>query len=172
MNDQHMMKTTYYLTELIPARSEWAQTLERYAQDEKIPIIDPLSMHVIQQLLLIHQPTQILEIGTAIGYSALRMHEVIPDATILTIEKNNRMYDLANEHIKKYATNENISIIQGDALDVIENLPTDYAFDFVFIDAAKSQYERFFTAVEPHITEGCMIVADNVLFRGYVVEQT
>lgn len=169
MKDNHINRTTNYIQSLTSHSPVWAQHLERYAKIEGIPIIDRESMQFIIQILHLHQPKRILEIGTAIGYSALRMHEALPEATIITLEKNAEMCQIAAKNIRKQGAKDEIHLVQGDALEQINRLSIYEApVDFVFIDAAKAQYKQYVKAVEPMLSKGSIILSDNVLFRGYV----
>lgn len=161
-----------YLQQTIPEGKQWAYSLEKYAKKNNIPIMDPVSMNFLNQLILMRTPASILEIGTAIGYSALRMHDVLPNATIVSIEKNEAMFDIAKENVAKYKRLNTIELIHGDALIEIDKLmKANRKFDFIFIDAAKVQYKRFFSAIQPLINEQGVVVCDNVLFRGYVIHE-
>lgn len=165
----HTNETNAYIKSITPLSSTWAQRLENDALEERIPILDRVSMQFLLQLIRLQQPKRILEVGTAIGYSALRMHEVVPNAQIVTLEKNDHMYSKAKENIAAYASTNQIEVIKGDALEKINKLRHEEAtFDFVFIDAAKSQYKQYVIAIEPMLPSGSIIVADNVLFRHYV----
>src|SRR5699024_5170278 len=115
----HMNKTRQYIESLTSSKSTWVKKLEEYALENRVPIIDAPSMNLLLQLIRMHQPKRILEIGTAIAYSALRMHEIVPDSQVLTIEKNVEMYEKAKENTSRYAINDTIEIIHGDALDVL-----------------------------------------------------
>jgi len=168
MKASHIDKTRQYIESLTPVSTSWAKLLEGYALEHRIPIIEASSMHFIKQLILIHQPKRILEIGTAIGYSALCMHEMLPEAELISIEKNEEMYELALANIKAYAKNDKIKVLKGDALTLLERFSKEDMFDFVFIDAAKGQYERFFQMIDPLVRQGGLIVSDNILFRDYV----
>lgn len=173
MEDIHINNLTDYIESITPESSPWAQTLESFAKEHRIPIIDRVSMQFILQLIRLHQAKKILEIGTAIAYSALRMHELVPDANIITIEKNEQMCDIANRNIANYALNNHIKVIHGDALEQLAGLrEQDQQFDFVFIDAAKGQYEQYLTAIDPMLKAGSVIVSDNVLFREFVTRDT
>ena len=168
MKASHIDKTRQYIESLTPVSTSWAKLLEGYALEHRIPIIEASSMHFIKQLILIHQPKRILEIGTAIGYSALCMHEMLPEAELISIEKNEELYELALANIKAYAKNDKIKVLKGDALTLLERFSKEDMFDFVFIDAAKGQYERFFQMIDPLVRQGGLIVSDNILFRDYV----
>lgn len=166
---EHINKTSNEIETRILEQPTWLLQLEAYAKEHRVPIIDRISLELLLQLIRLHKPKRILEIGTAIGYSALCMHDTCPDAEIITLEKNEDMYALAIDHIRKYRKKDQIRLIKGDALDSIKKLEeTNHSFDFVFIDAAKGQYKRFVEAVEPLLTKGSLIVCDNVLFRQYV----
>ena len=164
-----MINTIQYVDELIPQPPKWAVQLEQYAKVKRIPIIDKVSLQLLLQIILIKQPKNILEIGTAIAYSTLRMHEIVPNAQITSLEKNEMMYEEALRNVELYSQNNHIKILLGDALETIERLPKEETFDFVFIDAAKSQYHRYFNAVDPLLIKGGVIVTDNVLFRNLVL---
>lgn len=169
MDYEHMINTIQYVDELIPQPPKWAVQLEQYAKVKRIPIIDKVSLQLLLQIILIKQPKNILEIGTAIAYSTLRMHEIVPNAQITSLEKNEMMYEEALRNVELYSQNNHIKIMLGDALETIERLPKEESFDFVFIDAAKSQYHRYFNAVDPLLIKGGVIVTDNVLFRNLVL---
>src|SRR5690625_5290523 len=140
MTDTHINKVRQYVQSLTPEIPIWALKLEQYAEENRVPIIDRVSVHFLLQLIRMHQPTTILEIGTAIGYSALRMHEVVPKANIITIEKNEEMFAKAKKNITLHEANNYVTVIQGDALEHLKRLLKQEAlFDFAFIDAAKGQ---------------------------------
>ncbi|WP_404453131.1 O-methyltransferase [Virgibacillus necropolis] len=165
MNDELLNQ---YLQETIPLNEEWVNKLESYAKENHVPIMDAVSMHFLQQLIRIHQPARILEIGTAIGYSALRMLQANPNATITTIERDEERFKYALDVIKAQNKLQQIQVIHGDALEVVEEIRNQDQFDFMFIDAAKGQYKRFFELYSPSIRKGGLIISDNVLFKGYV----
>lgn len=161
-----------YVNEIIPKGTEWMCSLENYASEHRVPIMEKDSMHFLTQLVRIKQPASILEIGTAIGYSALRMHEACGSATITTLEKNETMYNQAVANIHAQGKSEQIHVLLGDAEQSLEELTAQKAsFDFIFIDAAKGQYKNYFTLVQPLIRPHGIIVCDNVLFKGYVADE-
>ena len=162
-----------YLTEHVTKRTDDFEALEAFAIEHRVPIMEPVSMNFLTQLVRIHQPETILELGTAIGYSALRMLDATPAARLTTVEKDVKMYELAQSNIAKRQKESSIVQLQGDALEVIAELvANEQTFDFIFIDAAKAQYQRFFDAVQPLTKKGTMIVCDNILFKGYVVDES
>lgn len=156
-----------YLKSLLPYKEDWIIKMEKQAKAEKIPIMDPVSMHFLVQFVQMTEPKHILEIGTAIGYSTLRMHTGAPDAKITTIEKEASRFEQASEYIKMNKKQDYINIIYGDALEVLQDLPRN-TYDLIFIDAAKGQYERFFNLSSSLLTKKGIIVSDNILFRGFV----
>lgn len=166
-----MEKEKAYLLETVPKSSEWME-LEKYAQQYHIPIMEPVSMHFLCQLLRIHQPETILEIGTAIGYSALRMAQALPKSFITTIERDDTLVEIARDNINKRNMSEKINIIHDDALEQMTLMNRQKCqYDFIFIDAAKGQYESFFTLAESLLIDKGIIVCDNILFRGYVADR-
>lgn len=165
---EQMDKLTAYLTETIESHASW-QRLESYAKENRVPIMEPVSMQFMLTLLQMRKPEHILEVGTAIGYSAMRMAATLPHAKITTIEKNNDMIDIAAENIAARSMTGQIEQLEGDAADVMAALSTDgEKYDFIFIDAAKGQYEHYFRLADQLLSAEGVIVCDNILFRGYV----
>lgn len=158
-----------YLLQRLPPVEKWIQTLEKQASKENIPIMDQISMNFLTQLVSIKKPSRILEIGTAIGYSALRMHEAYPSASIITIEKDEYRYKQAIKHIKEQNKQENIQVIYGDAEKELDRLiQMEEQFELIFIDAAKSIYKELFRKSCLLLKKEGLILSDNVLFRGYI----
>ncbi|MCC9877640.1 O-methyltransferase, partial [Streptococcus agalactiae] len=112
--------------------------LEAFAKQENIPIIPHETATYFRFLMQTLQPKHILEIGTAIGFSALLMAENAPEAKITTIDRNEEMIALAKENFAKYDNHNQITLLEGDAVDVLQTL--DKSYDFVFMDSAKSKY--------------------------------
>lgn len=163
-------KVITYLDSLVPTRNDLVTKMEKLAQLENVPIMDLVGMETLLQLLRLSQPRRILEIGAAIGYSAIRMAQAIPDVTIVTIERDEHRYQQAKQHIAEAGLSERIELIFGDALEVQAQIAQQGPFDLIFVDAAKGQYERFFTMYEPLLNDLGVIITDNVLFRGLVAE--
>lgn len=158
-----------YLLKHILGREKWMSELEEYAHFHHIPIMERVSMNYLTQLILIHQPKRILEIGTAIGYSSLRMHHINPSANIVTIEKNEQMFQLAKLNVEKYQQQNTIELLYGDGLEHLEQLKNNaHYFDFIFIDAAKAQYKSYFNVSKNILNPNGIIVCDNILFKSYV----
>ncbi|WP_010196087.1 O-methyltransferase [Bacillus sp. m3-13] len=163
-------KVISYLNTLTPQRNELVSNMEKLAEVENVPIMDLVGMETLLQLLRLSAPKRILEIGAAIGYSAIRMAQALPEATIVTIERDEHRYLQAKSHIEQAGLQDRIHLIFGDALEVLDQVEKEAPFDFIFVDAAKGQYERFFTMYETLLNEMGIIITDNVLFRGMVAE--
>ena len=122
-------------------------------------------------LLSIQKPDRILEIGSAIGYSAIRMAQSLPRTLITTIERDNERYIKAVENIGTSGLANRIQIIEADALLLEKELLTDEPYDALFIDAAKGQYKRFFEKYSPFISSGGVIYCDNMFLHGMVLRE-
>ncbi|MCU9592928.1 O-methyltransferase [Caldibacillus thermolactis] len=166
MLDQNLIA---YLYEKLPKRTNLFQEIEQLAKDNHVPIMDPYSMETVLQILRIFQPTKILEIGTAIGYSALRMSDAT-NAQIVTIERDEERIKTAEAYIEKANKSDQIVLLKGDAFDLLNEVRTHGPFDCLFIDAAKGQYKRFFENFTPFLSNRSLIITDNVLFKGFVYE--
>ena len=143
--------------------------LRKYAEENNVPIIKRDSLVLIQALLNMIDAKSMLEIGTAIGYSALSFVCSKDDLHVDTIERNEEMYKLAINNIKKINKEENINVIFKDALEVENDCLQKY--DVIFIDAAKAQYQKFFDKYSPLLNDNGIILTDNIIFHGCVEEQ-
>lgn len=130
--------------------------------------MEKVSIELLLQLLSLKKPKKILEVGTAIGYSAIRMAEALPDAEIYTIERNAKRYEEATRNIEELHFKDRIHVFFGDAIESAKTVQTMAPYDVIFIDAAKGQYQRFFELFEPMLSDDGMIITDNVLFKGLV----
>lgn len=166
------MKQEDYLQSLLSKPSTAVSEMESYAKEQRVPIMEPLGIDFLMQLIRIHQPQSILEIGTAIGYSALRMLEACPESKITTVERDDDRYHEALSNIRKLQADSSIRVIHGDALEVAETVEAHGPYDLLFIDAAKGKYEEFFHLYSPMLTDNGMIISDNVLFKGFVADDT
>lgn len=141
--------------------------MEEYGRSNHVPIINEKGMPVLLEMVRQKKPHRVLEIGTAIGYSALLIaHNSADDVEIDTLELSQERAAIARAYIDRSAYKDRIRIHIGDAGENILKLTGKY--DFVFIDAAKGQYPDYFRKVYPLLTEDALVLADNVLFRGYV----
>ncbi|MFR2063558.1 MAG: O-methyltransferase [Streptococcus sp.] len=119
-------------------------------------------------LLQTLQPKKILEVGTAIGFSALLMAEYAPDAQITTVDRNEEMIGFAKENLAKYDSRKQITLVEGDAAEVLQDLDTDY--DFVFMDSAKSKYIVFLPEILKRLKVGGVIVFDDIFQGGDIAK--
>lgn len=143
--------------------------LEKYALETNVPIIRPQMQSLLKLLLAIKQPKRILEVGTAIGFSAILMSEYGPaDLKITTIEKYEKRIPLAKENFKKAGKEESITLLEGDATEILKEL--DGTFDLIFMDAAKGQYIHFLPDILRLLPAGGLLISDNVLQDGDVME--
>ncbi|MDE7161783.1 MAG: O-methyltransferase, partial [Anaeroplasmataceae bacterium] len=133
-----------------PLHLEWTpleQNLRIYAKEYHVPIIVDEGLAFLEQIIRISRPKKILEIGTAIGYSAIRMQKVC-NSEVVTIERNHTMVEQAIQNVSSANVSSKITIIEQDALEAFEQVK-DYTFDLIFIDAAKAQYTKFFEMYTP-----------------------
>ncbi len=159
-----------YIEGLIPKRPGLFLEMEEYAKENGVPIMELPGIEALLQLLRIQKPERILEVGAAIGYSALRMSFAIPDAHIVTIERDEERIETARGYIRAADREDQITLLAGDALE-LEGETLNYgSYDAVFIDAAKGQYKKFFEIYARQLSDGGLIITDNVLFKGLVCE--
>ena len=144
------------------------EELEAFARKENIPIIPHETVAYFRLLLQALQPKKILEIGTAIGFSALLMAENAPDAQITTIDRNEEMIGFAKENLAKYDQRKQITLLEGDAVDVLQDLTETY--DFVFMDSAKSKYIVFLPRILELLEVGGIVVLDDIFQGGDVAK--
>ncbi|MBM7541711.1 O-methyltransferase [Amphibacillus cookii] len=159
-----------YLESLQPPSSNWTSILEKEAEQNGIPIMERDGIAFLKQIVKIKQPKKILEIGTAIGYSALQMQDACLSATIVTIERDSARYEQAKQHVGKFSKNKKIDLLYGDALECVSDIQKRGPYDLIFIDAAKGQNQRFFECFSEFVTSNGVIITDNVLFKGYVID--
>lgn len=138
------------------------KVMEEYAKEHNVPIMLPDGIDFLVQYIKENKIKNILEIGTAIGYSSIRMCLIDKDIKVTTIERDEIRYLEAKKNIKKFNLEKQIELIYGDALET--NITGKY--DLIFIDAAKSQYIKFFERYEKNLNLNGVIVSDNLNFHG------
>lgn len=163
-----MEKDIEYIEQLLFQNSSNIDELRHYAEQYNVPIMDKISTEFVKQLIRIKDVKSILEIGTAIGYSAMHFASCDPDINVWTIERKEEMYEQAISNIKDFGYESQINVIFSDALEAFELLPTDHSFDMIFIDAAKAQSQKFFELYEPLLKDDGIIITDNILYHGFV----
>lgn len=159
-----------YINSLEKTNSRLLEDIEQKAHKDGVPIIRKEMESFLRVMLLIKKPTKILELGTAVGYSAILMSECIEkDAKIVTIENYERRIKEAKENIKKADREKTIELLEGDAMEIMPTL-VERQFDFVFMDAAKAQYINFLPQVLRLMKKGAILITDNVLQEGDLIE--
>ncbi len=142
---------------------------EKEAIDNYVPIIRKPTQALLRYLLVSNKPKKILEIGAAVGFSSIFMSQYLSEGgTILTIEKMEERAAAARENIKKYGKDEVITLIEGDAIEVLKGLTG--SFDMIFLDAAKGQYINYLDDIMRLLSKGGVLVSDNVLQEGEIIE--
>ena len=157
-----------YTRDLYPPLTEGLGALRAQAEKERIPIISRDSEAFLLGVVKIKKPARILEIGTAVGYSAACFAASAKGADIVTIDTDEAMCQKAGANLKKLRLDERVKILHGDAETVIKKSLSGWKFDLVFIDAAKSHYKSFFDASLGVCESGAVIISDNVLLKGTV----
>lgn len=161
-----------YLASLQQEKNSLLTEMEHFAKIHHIPIMEHSSLNMMIQFLRIQQPKRILEIGTAIGYSALRMADALPNVHIVTVEREAVRCRQAHDYISRaHGAKNRITIIEGDALEVFAKVKAIDRFDAIFIDAAKGQYRRFFELYTPLLQDNGCVYTDNVLYKGLVAKE-
>ncbi len=140
--------------------------LEEFARRENIPIIPHETVAFFRLFLQTMQPKSILEIGTAIGFSALLMAEQVPDAKIMTIDRNEEMIGFAKENFARFDQRNQITLLEGDAVDLLEHI--EQRFDLIFMDSAKSKYIVFLPEVLKRLEVGGVVILDDIFQGGDV----
>lgn len=163
-----MEKDIEYIEQLLFQNPSKIDELRHYAEQYNVPIMDKISTEFVKQLIRIKDVKNILEIGTAIGYSAMHFASCNPSIHVWTIERKEEMYEQAMTNIKDFGYESQINVIYSDALEAFELLPTGQLFDMIFIDAAKAQSQKFFELYEPLLKEDGIIITDNILYHGFV----
>ena len=158
-----------FIDSLDRGNTAFLDEIEKYAIETRVPIIRKSMQSLLKFLLASKAPMSILEVGTAIGFSALLMSEYAPaDCHITTIEKYEKRIPIARENFAKAGKEDKITLIEGDATEVLANLTGTY--DMIFMDAAKGQYINFLPDCLRILNKGGLLVSDNVLQDGDVIE--
>lgn len=162
-------RMTTYINSLDTGNTPFLEELERTARGDYVPVIRREMQSFLKILLALKRPARILEVGTAIGFSALLMCEYNPvKCHITTIENYEKRIPLARENFSRAGREDCITLVSGDAADILETL--DGPFDFIFMDAAKGQYLHFLPQVLRLMAPGAVLVSDNVLQDGDIIE--
>lgn len=161
-----------YLDSLIPHRGEFLTELRRKSalEESYAPIVQKSTEQLIVTLLKLIKPKRVLEVGTAVGYSAILMADNLPDdSTIVTIERYKKHADIAVDNVFASGYEKKIKVIEGEAAEVLHWL--DGSFDFIFLDAAKGQYIEFLPDILRLLKSGGVLLSDNILYHGMVEDE-
>ena len=149
--------------------ASWLDEIEREAIEMQIPVIRRPMQNLLKFLLTLSKPKNILEVGTAIGFSALLMSEYGPeDCHITTIEKYGKRIPVARQNFRRCGKEDRITLLEGDATEILKELESPY--DMIFMDAAKGQYIHFLPEVLRLLAPGGILISDNVLQEGDIIE--
>ena len=158
-----------FINSLDTKNSEILETIESEARAADIPIIRKEMQSFLKVLLLMKKPERVLEVGTAVGFSALLMGEYVSkECRITTIENYEKRIPIARENFQRAGKEEQITLIEGDASEVLKML--DGSYDFIFMDAAKGQYIHYLPDILRILPPGGCLVSDNVMQDGDVIE--
>ena len=158
-----------YINSLNCGNSDICNTIEKEAIADEVPIIRKEMGNLLKVLLQLVQPERILEVGTAVGYSSILMGENMPhNCTITTIENYDKRIPVAKNNFKRAGKEDVITLIEGDALEVLKTL--DGPYDFIFMDAAKGQYINYLPDIKRVLRKGGLLISDNILQEGEIVE--
>lgn len=158
-----------YINSLDTGSGQFLDQLELQAKKDRVPIIRREMQSFLKVLLQIKKPTKILEVGTAIGFSALLMAKYTPEDTrIVTIEKYEKRIPVAKANFQAAGMDHRITLLEGDALEILREM--EDSFDFIFMDAAKGQYIHFYPEVMRLLAPEGILVSDNVLQEGDLIE--
>lgn len=158
-----------FIDSLDKGNTPFLDEIEKEAMETQVPIIRKSMQSLLKFLLAYAKPKNVLEVGTAIGFSALLMSEYAPeDCHITTIEKYEKRIPIARENFKRAGKEEHITLLEGDATEILQELQGTY--DIIFMDAAKGQYIHFLPDILRLLAPGGILISDNVLQDGDIIE--
>ena len=164
---EERMKT--YINSLDMGNTPFLEKIQEEALKDRVPIIRREMQSFLKMLLALKRPARILEVGTAVGFSTLLFCEYAPEgAHVTTIEKYEKRIPIARENFDKYGREDKISLLEGDATEILKEL--DGTYDVIFMDAAKGQYINFLPDILRLLSPGGLLISDNVLQDGDIIE--
>lgn len=164
-------RLTTYLHSLESADIPVLDEIEQEALADMVPIIRKETKSFLKVMLEIKRPAKILEIGTAVGFSAILMGNYSPEEChITTIENYEKRIPIARANFARAGMEQKITLLEGDALEIMKGMSDDAGFDFVFMDAAKGQYPAYLEQVMRFLVPGGILITDNVLQDGDIIE--
>ena len=162
-------RITAYINSLEVLGSDISEQIKKEALADRVPIIRSETASLLKFFVSFAKPMQILEVGTAVGYSAIMMSEVMPEgAAITTIEKYEPRIPVARENFRRAGKEGVITLLEGDAMEWLARLSGPY--DMIFMDAAKGQYIHFFPEIMRLLSDGGILISDNIFQDGDIME--
>ena len=158
-----------FINDVLPEEDSGLEALREYASEHNVPVLRRDAAALLRILLFLHKPSEILEIGTAIGYSASVMAETLPHAHIDTVEIDTDMVITARNNFRKLGLDGRIRVIAGDAGEVMASLSRRY--DMIFMDAAKGQYAALYDDALRLLGPGGLLLCDNCIFYGKIPDK-
>lgn len=155
-----------YIREIYPSQDKGLEDLEDFARENSVPIIGRESLEFLKTMIRIYRPKRILELGTAIGYSAIQMALLDDEIIVTTLDRSEKFTPWARDNIKNFGLEDRIEIVFGEIDDNLKTLEGPY--DLFFFDAGKSHYLDYFEGSKGLMKRGSLIISDNVLFKGQV----
>lgn len=156
-----------YIRNTLKDKEGLLRELEIYAKENNVPIVHKEVSDLLKVLLKVQRPKKILEVGCAIGYSSILFASSLDgEVEIITVERNEKMIEKAKENIKRAGFEEKITILEGDAEELLKTV--DGEFDMIFLDAAKGQYKLFYDMVIDKLKVNGLLISDNILYKGMV----
>ena len=155
-----------YISSFIKQDNVLIKKIEKYAREHKVPILSKASSKFLEQLIIITQPKKVLEIGTAIAYSSIKIgRNLSSESKLYTIEKSRDIIEIAKNFINKAKLEDKINLLNGDAREIMPKLKIK--FDFIFLDADKDDYKKLFNLSLKLLKKGGLIFIDNLLWQGF-----
>lgn len=156
-----------YIRNTLKDKEGLLRELEIYADENSVPIVHKEVSEFLKVLLKTQKPKRILEVGCAIGYSSILFATTVgDDVEIITVERNEKMIEKAKENIKRAGLEDNITILEGDAEEMLKQVEGE--FDMIFLDAAKGQYKLFYDMVIDKLKVNGLLISDNILYKGMI----
>lgn len=155
-----------YIRDILPRKEGLLKDMEEYALENHVPIVQPEVAKLLEVITKINQTKSILEVGTAIGYSAIIFTKAMGDGKLTSIERRSDMVEIARKNIEIAGLKDQIEIIEGCAEEILPNI--EGKFDLIFLDAAKGQYMKFLSSSINLLKKGGILVSDNVLYKGMI----
>lgn len=160
---------TSYIRGEIPERSGILKELEEYAEKNSVPIVQPETAKFLETMMCIKRPLRILEVGCAIGYSAILMAQYLAEGgSITTLEWDAETAEIARANIEKAGLSDKITVVMGDAKDIVPTLTGEY--DVIFLDGPKAHYIYMLNDCIRLLKKGGLLISDNILYKGMIAD--